>query len=76
MSKPTSINIDKFLSRIEYITNCRHCESKKTHYRRPIEKNTLSSLCKIKPPPVRKIDNTKNASFSIHEPPQDVKVNE
>ena len=75
MNQP-STNIDNFLSSIEYIYDCRHCESKKTHYRRPIEKDTRSQLYKMKPPPVRKVDNSNNISLSSKKLSQEAKVNE
>jgi len=50
MSQPTS-NIDNLLSRIEYIYDCKHCESKKTHYARPFSKKNQ--------PPVKENNNDK-----------------
>ena len=75
MSQP-SPNIDNLLSSIEYIYDCRHCESKKTHYRRKIEKNT--PLPKMKPPPLKKIDNDniKIKLSSSKKQPQEVNVHE
>ena len=76
MSQPASPNIDNLLSSIEIIYDCRHCESKKTHYRRSIEKNT--PLPKMKPPPLIKIDNDniKIKLSSSKKQPQEVNVHE
>lgn len=76
MSQPASPNIDNLLSSIEIIYDCRHCESKKTHYRRSIEKSTLSPLSKMKPPPFKKADNANNIKLSLKKPLQEVNANE
>ena len=75
MSQPPSPNIDNLLSCMEYIYDCRHCESKKTHNRRPIEKRT-PLLPKMKPPPSKKNDNdnTKFELSSSKKQPQEVNV--